>query len=97
MSITNGQIKALARLSKLEFSEEEEREFIPEFEKMLGFADTINAQIEGDKATFKQATEETVGYEELRDDEVEQSLPQEKITGNVRSQNGYFAVKRVVK
>ena len=41
MSISRKEIKTLARLSRLEFSEEEEEKFIPDFEEIIAFADEI--------------------------------------------------------
>lgn len=97
MSISQKEIKTLARLSRLEFSEEEEEKFIPEFEEVIAFAARINGEVVGDTASIKEVTARTVAWEDLREDEVRESLPNEKVTSNVEAQDGYFPVRRVVK
>lgn len=97
MSITQKEIKTLARLARIEFSEEEEQKFIPDFEEIIAFADRINGEVEGDTASIREITERTVEWNALREDEVCESLPNEKVTSNVSPQDGYFPVRRVVK
>ena len=97
MSVTQKEIKTLARLSRLEFSDEEIEKFAPEFEEIIDFANKINEQIEGDTGTIREVVTRTVKWEDLREDEVKESLPNEKITSNVQAENGYFPVRRVVK
>lgn len=97
MSVTQKEIKTLARLSRLEFSDEEIEKFAPEFEEIIEFANAINVQVEGDADSIREVVTRTVKWEDLREDEVKESLPCEKITSNVQSGNGYFTVKRVVK
>lgn len=97
MSISRKEIKTLARLSRLEFSEEEEEKFIPDFEEIIAFADRINESVEGDTSSIREVTARTIAWEDLREDEVTESLPNEKITSNVEAQDGYFPVRRVVK
>lgn len=97
MSVTQKEIKTLARLSRLEFSDEEIEKFVPEFEEIIDFANRINGQVAGDTGTIREVVTRTVKWEDLREDEVKESLPNEKITSNVQSENGYFPVRRVVK
>lgn len=97
MSITEKEIKTLARLSRLEFSDEEIEKFAPEFEEIIDFANKINEQVAGDTGTIREVVARTVKWEDLREDEVKESLPNEKITSNVQAENGYFPVRRVVK
>lgn len=97
MSITQKEIKTLARLARIEFSEEEEKKFIPDFEEIIAFADRINGEVEGDTSSIREITERTVEWENLREDEVCESLSNEKVTSNVHAQDGYFPVRRVVK
>lgn len=97
MAISEKEIKTLARLARLEFSEEETKKFVPEFEEIINFANSINQQVEGDTASIREVTTRIATWDELREDEVKPSLPSEKITSNVHSDNGYFAVRRVVK
>ncbi|MGN0824736.1 MAG: Asp-tRNA(Asn)/Glu-tRNA(Gln) amidotransferase subunit GatC [Candidatus Coproplasma sp.] len=97
MSISQKEIKTLARLSRLEFSDEEQEKFIPDFEEIIAFADRINGEVVGDTSSIKEVTACTIAWEDLREDEVTDSLPNEKITSNVQPQDGYFPVRRVVK
>ena len=97
MSVTKQEIKTLARLSRLEFSDEEVEKFAPEFEEIIDFANRINEQVAGDTGTIREVVTRTVRWEDLREDEVKESLPNEKITSNVQAENGYFPVRRVVK
>lgn len=97
MSISKQELKTLARLARLEFSEEEEEKFIPDFEEIIAFAGQINNEVEGDTSAIREVTARTVKWEDLREDEVEESLPCEKVTSNVTPQDGYFPVRRVVK
>lgn len=97
MSVTQKEIKTLARLSRLEFSDEEIEKFAPEFEEIIEFANRINEQVEGDTGSIREVVSRTVKWEDLREDEVKESLPNEKITSNVQAEGGYFPVRRVVK
>ncbi|MDE6791049.1 MAG: Asp-tRNA(Asn)/Glu-tRNA(Gln) amidotransferase subunit GatC [Clostridia bacterium] len=97
MSVTQKEIKTLARLSRLEFSDEEIEKFAPEFEEIIEFANRINEQVEGDTDSIREVVSRTVRWEDLREDEVKESLPNEKITSNVQAEGGYFPVRRVVK
>ena len=97
MSISQKEIQTLARLSRLEFSEEEQEKFIPDFEEIIAFADRINGEVVGDTSSIKEVAARTIAWEDLREDEVTDSLPNEKITSNVEAQDVYFPVRRVVK
>ena len=97
MPITQKEIKTLARLSRLEFSDGEIERFASEFEEIIEFANRINGQVEGDASSICEVVTRTVKWEDLREDEVKESLPNEKITSNVEAENGYFPVRRVVK
>lgn len=97
MAITQKEIKALARLAHLQFTDEEIEKFAPEFEEIIEFANGINAQVSGDAQTIREVVGASVKWEDLREDEVKESLPNEKITSNVRAENGYFPVRRVVR
>jgi aspartyl-tRNA(Asn)/glutamyl-tRNA(Gln) amidotransferase subunit C len=96
-NITKEQIKSLAKLAKLSFTEEELEKMVGEFGQIVAFADSINRMIEGDNSLLKEVGGRQVPLENLREDEVIPSLNSQKILSNVEEQNGYFAVKRVVK
>lgn len=95
--ITQEEIKSLARLAKLSFTDEELQSFSSEFVEIIAFADEINGQIEGDTDSIREVAERAVALNDLRADEVCESLPEEKVTANALSENGYFSVRRVVK
>lgn len=97
MAVSLKEIKTLARLSRLEFDDEKCAEFSPDFEEIIQFANRINQQVEGDTESIKEVTSRTIAWEDLREDVVTESLPNEKILSNVDSDNGFFPVKRVVK
>ena len=97
MSVTQKELKTLARLARLEFSDEELEKFAPEFEEIIEFANSINEKVEGDTSSIREVVTRTVRWEDLREDEVVESLPNEKITSNVQAEGGYFPVRRVVK
>ena len=97
MAVTEKQIKTLARLAKLEFDDEKCKAFAGEFDEIIAFADTINDAVVGDTESLKEVGGREIALENLRDDIVEQSLPNEKIVSNVSAEGGFFPVKRVVK
>lgn len=97
MAITDKQFKIFARLARLKFSDAEAEEFKEGFEEMISFCDAINSEVEGDTSSIREVGQRSVLSDDLREDSVEPSLPNEKILSNVRSEKGYFAVKRVVK
>ena len=97
MAVTEKEIKALARLAKLDFDGERCQSFAGEFDEIIKFADTINSSVAGDTESIREVGGREVALENLREDKVEESLPNEKITSNVQAEGGYFPVKRVVK
>ena len=97
MAVTEREIKALARLAKLDFDGDRCREFLGEFDEIIAFADTINSSVAGDTVSIREVGGREIALENLREDCVKESLPNEKITSNVEAEGGYFPVKRVVK
>jgi aspartyl-tRNA(Asn)/glutamyl-tRNA(Gln) amidotransferase subunit C len=97
MAVTNQEIKMLARLCRLDFDDEKCAQFAPQFEEIIAFANRINEQVEGDTDSIREVTSRTVKWEDLREDVVKESLPNEKILSNVEGEGGFFPVKRVVK
>lgn len=97
MAITSKELQTLVRLAKLEFPEEELEKFRGGFEEMISFCDGINSEIEGDTSSIREVDSREIEWEDLREECVEESLPNEKILSNVQGERGYFAVKRVVK
>ncbi|MCD7729354.1 MAG: aspartyl/glutamyl-tRNA amidotransferase subunit C [Clostridia bacterium] len=97
MSVTEKQLKSFARLARLDFPDSELEAFKGEFEEMIAFCDSINSSVQGDAASIREVGSRRIEWEDLREDVVQQSLPEEKILSNVNGENGYFTVKRVVK
>lgn len=94
MAVTKTEIEKLAKLARLHFSNEELDKFADEFDEIIAFADTINQSIEGGTDEIRSIGSQLVSFEELRNDEVIPSLPNEKIVSNVEDENGFFSVKR---
>lgn len=94
MAVTREEIEKLAKLSRLSFTEEEYDKFASEFDEIIAFADTINQSVEGGTSEIRSIGNKPVSYEELREDVVVPSLPNEKIVSNVEDVNGFFAVKK---
>lgn len=97
MEMTKQQIAALARLARLDFDEERAESFLEEFQEFVAFADGINRTVEGGTADIREVGGKEVSFGSLREDKTEESLPAEKILSNVRSENGYFSVRRTVR
>ena len=97
MAISQEEIKALAKLAKLSFDDERCKEFAGEFEEIINFADAVNSTIGGGTENIREVGGKEIDFSSLRADETGESLPAEKITSNVRSEGGYFPVRRVVK
>lgn len=94
MSVSKSEIEKLAKLSRLRFTDEELEKFASEFDEIIAFADTINESVEGGTETLRSVGSELVSFEELREDVVIPSLPNEKILSNVEGKDGFFSVRR---
>ncbi|MBO5102642.1 MAG: Asp-tRNA(Asn)/Glu-tRNA(Gln) amidotransferase subunit GatC [Clostridia bacterium] len=90
MSITIEDVKKLAKLSRLEFTDEEALQFVDELTATLAQVDAIN------KVDVSQVDlfEKTVNADtELRADEIKPSLPVEQIVANAPDKkDGAFLV-----
>ena len=90
--ITKQEVEELAKLSKLRFTDEELESFTREMTEIIEFADTINRNV-GD-LTSEPEGERVMEMEQLRDDEVKPSYPNEDILSNAENSNGFFVVRR---
>lgn len=90
--ITKQEVEKLAKLSKLRFTDEELESFTREMTEIIEFADTINRNV-GD-LTSEPEGEHVMEMEQLRDDEVKPSYPNEDILSNAENSNGFFVVRR---
>lgn len=86
------EIKHLAELSKLEFSDDELKEFVKDFDSLVGLADKVrNADISG------VANYNTVDMTNLRQDKHQKSVETEELLKNApEKQKGMFVVPRIV-
>ena len=97
MALSKEDFDKLAILSRLRFSDEEAEQFRNEMDDIIAFADTINNAVSGGTDDIKNTSINAVPYTALREDEVCESLPNEKILSNVDGSRGFFNVKRCVK
>lgn len=90
--ISKKEIENLAKLSKLKFTDEELENFTKEMTDIIAFADTINrnAGVAGESTEIFDGAE----MDELREDEVKPSYPNEEIVSNTDAVNGFFVVRR---
>ena len=92
MALTETEIKRLAWLAKLKFTEEEIATLTDDMAEIIAFADTINASVGTLPAgnDFARMCE----FDDLRKDEVQESYPNEEITSNIEAEDGFFPVRR---
>lgn len=90
MDITVDEVKKLAKLSRLEFSEEETLEFVKEFKATLEQVDAIN-KVDVSNIDLLESTVDA--DTQLRKDEIKPSLTSAEIVANAPdSQDGAFLV-----
>ncbi len=93
MEITENEIKHLATLSRLNFSEEELGKFSADFTAILNYVNELQ------KVDTSQVKDNTIirEFDELREDEVKPSLSNDDVIGNApKNYNGYFVAPTVV-
>ncbi len=95
MEISKEDIKSLASLCKLSFTDEETEDFSDEFKDFLSLANGVNKDVFGDNRDVK-VVQSYVSLDECRQDEEKGSLPQEKIL-SCTGDKEFFTVRRVVK
>jgi aspartyl-tRNA(Asn)/glutamyl-tRNA(Gln) amidotransferase subunit C len=92
-TLTIEELKHLADLSALKFSEEELEAFLPDFNNIL----TMINEIDKINVDGEYVFDNIIDISELREDEVKESMPQEKALINAPKQRkGCFNVPRVV-
>ena len=96
MKIDKSTVDRLAKLSKLEFSEEDKLEMVEDFKKMVGFVNTLKeVNTEGVKPLI-HVNEDVKNV--LRDDKVEGMLSSEEALKNAPDKDSsYIKVPKVVK
>lgn len=91
--ITKEEVLKLARLARLDFSDDELDKIIKDMDDIIAFADTINNSVEGDAEKIRNISSTATPAEDFREDIVKESLPNEKILSNVNGSKGMFCVK----
>ena len=96
-SITVEQVKRIAELAHLQFSAEELKRFIPQFQKILDYiAQLDDITTENVEATYC-VLEHTAESVSMREDRIEPSLPVETVLENAPdSAEGHFRVPSVL-
>lgn len=92
-TLTIEELKHLADLSALKFSDEELKAFLPDFNNIL----TMINEIDKINVDGEYVFDNIIDISELREDEVKESMSQEKALINAPKQRkGCFNVPRVV-
>lgn len=95
MAITKDQIKHVAKLSRLEFDDENIEDFTEKFDSVLNYVEKLKSvDTTGVKPTYHPHSDiKNV----MRDDVVKDSLDIEEIMKNApASENGYIKIKKVI-
>lgn len=94
MALTKEEVLNVAKLARLKFSAEEIEKFQVELNDILGYIDMLN---EVDTAETKALVQVNDAVNNLRDDEVRESLSTEKALSNAPySGDGAIIVPKVV-
>ncbi|OAG27610.1 Asp-tRNA(Asn)/Glu-tRNA(Gln) amidotransferase subunit GatC [Thermodesulfatator autotrophicus] len=95
MAITKEEVKHVAHLARLEFSEEELETFSEQLADILNYVAKLNELDTTDIEPTYHALKITNVY---REDEVKESFPTDEILGNApERENGFFVVPKVIK
>ena len=93
MNITIKEVEHLAELSQLNFSEQEKENFVADLNNILDMVNQLQTAETGEEMVFNKSHHLST----LREDEEEESLPQEEILINAPKQRrGCFNVPLVV-
>jgi aspartyl-tRNA(Asn)/glutamyl-tRNA(Gln) amidotransferase subunit C len=92
--ITVHDVEQIARLAKLEFTDEEKHRFIKSFNEILSYVELLNElDLDGIEPTTHVVPLQNV----LREDCLEFSLPREQVMQNAPEQKeGLFSVPKVI-
>ncbi|CCJ33863.1 MULTISPECIES: Asp-tRNA(Asn)/Glu-tRNA(Gln) amidotransferase subunit GatC [Caloramator] len=94
MAVDKSQVDYVAKLARLEFSEEEKEKFVGDFNKILQFVEKLN---EIDTENVEISISSYPMFNALREDEVKPSLSLDEVLLNAPDkENGYFRVPKVV-
>ena len=94
MSVTNEQVRHIARLARIAMSDEELEKLVPELNNILGWVEQL---AEVDTANVAPMTSVAAMTLPLREDAVTDGDRHDDILGNApQSARGFFAVPKVV-
>ncbi len=94
MSVTAEQVRHIARLARLEMSEEELERLVPELNNILDWVEQLG---EVDTAGVEPLTAVVPNALRLRDDQVTDGECRDEILGNAPvAEHGFFAVPKVI-
>ena len=95
MSITKEEVKHVAHLARLEFSEEELEQFTDQLAQILTYVAKLN---ELDTSQVEPTYHALRLTNVFREDEVKASIPTEEALANApERENGFFVVPKVIK
>lgn len=95
MAITIQEVKHIAKLAKITFTEAELERFTRELNKILEYVEKLN---ELDTSNVEPLSHTTDIHNVMRADEVKPSLPVDEVLANAPSREGnFFKVPKVVK
>jgi aspartyl-tRNA(Asn)/glutamyl-tRNA(Gln) amidotransferase subunit C len=94
MSVTVQDVEYIAKLAKLEYSEEEKIKFTKQFNTILGYIDKLNELNTDDIEPLSHVIELSNVF---REDEVKPSIPREEALKNAPSHSDeFFKVPKVI-
>ena len=94
MRITKDDVEKVAKLAKLQLSEEEKERFRGDLEQILGYVDKLS---EVDTESVVPTEYGHSSSTTLREDRIEPSLPQDEAIRNAPEQkDGFFRVPKVI-
>ena len=94
MSVTNDEVKHIAKLAKLEFNDEEIIKYRDDLNKILEYVDKLN---ELDTENIEPLSHPIEGFNVFREDELRKSVDTEDALKNApESTSKYFKVPKVI-
>ncbi len=94
MSVTNDEVKHIAKLAKLEFNDEEIIKYRDDLNKILEYVDKLN---ELDTENIEPLSHPIEGFNVFREDELGESVDTEDALKNApESTSKYFKVPKVI-
>lgn len=94
MKLSLDEVKYVAQLARIEFSDEELEKFRTQLDAIIGYIEKMN---ELDTENVKPTSHVVDVNNVLREDEVGNSLPREEVLKNAPcSENGFFKVPKII-